>query len=403
MVTSINNSRTSILMSQEIGTNPINDTNRWQKIDNTTIRYISIADISTSIISSMVMGMLGAVLIDNTGLSTAIHEYGHGLLGFRSVYLYAPGQGPSYWIQGWENFNKIRTSKTLQEKLKSSWQWLQGKSSSNANGAAGWTRSGTKLGLSPLGRLLGTKGSDAWVSLCGPLAELIFDLSLVASGIALAKEHPIIGTSILATGVSLHSIHLSYPASPLKISNSGIAWKSLTTGNDFTNFSQKMHEITGRSAREIAVLVATLWAVSLPIIGMIGMPRFDSDLLNLKIDELFNQSLCITSLIMSFTTIFMDFGLTEMAKGPSHLDILLYAWKKQVRIYQSWPTAILLIVMVLFNCWAFSTLSYLAISALSVSGVLLMLITSTLVRAIRLSLQMQANALISHSSHNNLQ
>ncbi len=76
-------------------------------------------------------GAMSAIFARTTGLSTAIHEVvGHGLLGFKTVFQYAPGQGPNYWVLGWDNFKEMFKAGSFKEWVSDFFQWI---SASNAD------------------------------------------------------------------------------------------------------------------------------------------------------------------------------------------------------------------------------------------------------------------------------
>src|SRR5271155_581214 len=51
------------------------------------------------------IGAIAAVLASSTGVTVGLHEVvGHGYLGIELTK--QSGPAPTYWVQGWDNFNK---------------------------------------------------------------------------------------------------------------------------------------------------------------------------------------------------------------------------------------------------------------------------------------------------------
>jgi len=210
-------------------------------------------------------GAIGALFAHTTGLSTALHEVvGHGLLGFKTVYKYASGQGPHYWVLGWDNFREMFKAGSFKEWITDFFQWI---SSSNAKGIAGWANRGHPSGYTPAGQAMGTNGSSAWISLAGSLPGLALDSLAVVGGMCVRKRSPKVGSALVGMGLTDNLLSSVYPIDAALMSEAQLRDPHIP-GHDFANFAVRMSNILHVPAQAIAISTAAIWSGFVPLLAL---------------------------------------------------------------------------------------------------------------------------------------
>lgn len=207
------------------------------------------------------IGEITAVLAATTGATVGLHEVvGHGLLGIELTQ--QSGPAPTYWVLGWDNFNKIAHAGSFKDGIKAFFHWLFPLSDGPAAGATYWYPDQPN----GIGQAMGSDGRSAWVSVAGSLPGLALDSLSVVGGMYLRKRSPLLGNLMVAFGLTDNIINSGYPISAAMMSDSQIVNAS-KTGHDFANFAVKMSDITGIPAHDIAISTAVFWTAFVPILA----------------------------------------------------------------------------------------------------------------------------------------
>jgi hypothetical protein len=208
------------------------------------------------------IGGLAAILACTTGATVALHEVaGHGLLGIELTK--HSGRSPTYWVQGWDNFNKIGQANSFKEGLGAFFHWLFPFSDSGKFAGITYPSPHQPNGI---GESMGRNGRSAWISVAGSLPGLALDAFSVVGGMFLRKRSPVLGNLMVGFGLTNNMINASYPISAAMMSNSQLA-KNGAAGHDFANFALKMSGLTGIPARGIAVGAAAFWTAFIPMLA----------------------------------------------------------------------------------------------------------------------------------------
>jgi hypothetical protein len=113
------------------------------------------------------IGGIAAVLASTTGATVGLHEVaGHGHLGIELTK--QSGRAPTYWVHGWDNFNKIGQAGSFKEGLAAFFHWLFPFSDMppfavNPIPAAGLTHR-YRDQPNGIGHAMGYGGRSAWIS-----------------------------------------------------------------------------------------------------------------------------------------------------------------------------------------------------------------------------------------------
>ncbi len=214
------------------------------------------------------LGGLGlAIPINTTGAGTALHEVvGHGYLGNRLTNTYAHGQGPSYQVVGWDNLKNLGGAHSFKQGFIDFFRWI-GDYNPNHNGVDGTTNYGHPEHPNGIGEAMGTAGQSAWVSIAGPMPELVLDVLSVLVGMHLRRRSPALGSLLVSFGLVDHSINAYYCIDAARMSESHME-KAATQGHDFANFAVQMSHVTGLSAETIAITTASLWTAIVPLAAL---------------------------------------------------------------------------------------------------------------------------------------
>jgi hypothetical protein len=212
--------------------------------------------------TAMPVGGIAAALAATTGATVGLHEVvGHGLLGIELTQ--QSGPAPTYWVLGWDNFNKIAQAGSFKDGLIAFFHWLFPFSDNgDAAGLTYWYPDQPN----GIGQAMGSGGRSAWISVAGSLPGLALDSLSVVGGMYLRKRSPLLGNLIVAFGLTDNIINAAYPISAAMMSDSQIENAS-KAGHDFANFALKMSGITGIPAHDIAISTAVFWTAFVPILA----------------------------------------------------------------------------------------------------------------------------------------
>ena len=212
----------------------------------------------------MSMGGILAILGMTTGPLAALHEVvGHGLLGTELTQ--QSGPSPTYWIEGWDNFNKIRAADSFKEGLHAFFYWLTPWDWGTGSSAVGMTYHYPDQ-TNGIGQAMGTEGRDAWFSVAGSIPGLALDSLSVIGGMHLRKRSPVLGNLLVGFGLTDHLLTVSYPISAAMMSDSELK-ATQSSGHDFADFALKISDILGISAHDIALSTAVIWTAFVPLIA----------------------------------------------------------------------------------------------------------------------------------------
>lgn len=197
-------------------------------------------------------GLLGGILVRTSGLSSYIHEYyGHVCLGAQ---LTSNKVEYDVKIAAFEDFKNLSRIRSLWERVVLFFDFLLW-SGRYRSGQSGLT-SLQKTDPNALGKALGEQGREAWISLSGPLSELLLSTGLFVTGLAHLENRPFLASALASFGLKCWFDMLEYPwSSPISLAHSG----PLPPGDyphDFNNFAVKMSSITGMSQLSIADITA---------------------------------------------------------------------------------------------------------------------------------------------------
>jgi len=213
-------------------------------------------------VGGMMAGNLLSNLALSTGLTVGLHEVvGHGLLGIELTQ--QSGPSPTYQIDGWDNFNKIRAAGSFREGLSAFFHWL-----------VPWDQ-GSTAGVTyhypdqpnGIGQAMGTEGRDAWISVAGSIPGLALDSLSVIGGMHLRKRAPVLGSMLVGFGVTDHLMNAQYPITAAMMSDNELK-ANASSGHDFANFALQMSGCLGISAHDIAISTAVFWTAFVPIIAV---------------------------------------------------------------------------------------------------------------------------------------
>lgn len=213
-------------------------------------------------------GSIPALLYQSTGLDPGLHEVaGHVFLGFNQVLEYPKGSGPSFQVDGWDNFKALKDAPTFKQGIIELFRFLTGYDR-NHDGNAGVAYQGSNARLNNLGQKLGFEGSRAWISLAGSIPGLFFNTITVASGIKLFNRSPILAGTMITFGSVNHLSSSFYPISAAFMSKN-VLLQQAARGHDFASFAVRIGELTHVSPQKIAMGTAALWSAILPAIALI--------------------------------------------------------------------------------------------------------------------------------------
>lgn len=211
------------------------------------------------------VGMVAPWVCLNTGATVALHEVvGHGLLGSRLTHNYALGQGPHFWIGGFDAFNKIDDAHSANEGLQNFFSWLAFDHSQD--GVVGWASHGNGE-PNELGKSMGDNGTSAWVSIAGSIPGLLVNTLLVSVGMSIRHKHPNLALTLIIFGIENSIIEGVYAWTAVGMSDAQLR-VSAQQGHDFANFAVKMNAITGINSSVIAISTALFWTGIIPIIAL---------------------------------------------------------------------------------------------------------------------------------------
>lgn len=219
----------------------------------------------------MLTGIMGGDLLGNlietTGPAVAVHEFvGHALLGMEMTNRYAPGQGPTYQVDGWDNFQAIGKAGSFQDGLIAVLNWLSGYDT-YGDGASGKTYWGHPLGPNPIGKAMGPDGQSAWISIAGSLPMLAIDTLSAVGGVLLSRRSPTIGSMLATMGIVNSLGNSAYPISAALMSPAELQRPALA-GHDFANFANHMSPLLGMSAEAVAIATAAIWTPIVPLAAL---------------------------------------------------------------------------------------------------------------------------------------
>lgn len=221
---------------------------------------------SIKISTGSMIGISTCYFTGITGPETALHEHvGHGWLGYRLTYNYGPGEGPTFQVDGWDNFKQIFKAGTLSDTLKAIWEFLIG-NDINRDGASGvtWESPGTP---NALGNAMGNDGLSAWISISGSVPTLLLTSASVAGGVAVQDKHPISGSALMTFGLMQHLMSSQYSWSAAGMSESQMVSEA-AQGHDFANFALRIGKITGVGAKTVAMTTAAAWTLFVPLVAL---------------------------------------------------------------------------------------------------------------------------------------
>lgn len=201
-----------------------------------------------------------------SGLSVGLHEVvGHGLLGFRLTHSYPQGKGPTYQVDGWDNLQAIGKAENAADGFKAFGDWITGKDT-HGDGFAGWASLGEGT-PNALGKAMGPDGLSAWISITGSLPGLLLNTLSVAGGMKVKDSSPALGAALVTFGLSEHLMSSAYTWSAAAMSNAELQANAMT-GHDFANFAVRIGNMTGTSAKAVAVSTACVWTAFVPLVAI---------------------------------------------------------------------------------------------------------------------------------------
>lgn len=213
-----------------------------------------------------ISGMVGPYIYQNSGAAVALHEVvGHGLLGCRLTHNYAPGEGPEYWVGGFDSFDRMQHAHSARDGFNGFFAWIF-QDHANDDGAAGTTSHGNGE-PNALGRAMGEDGASAWISITGSIPGLFVSAMCVSFGMSIRKKHPALALSLIVFGLENSLVESTYAWTAASMSNSQLH-KNAQNGHDFANFAVRMSSITGLSPSLIAISTALFWTGFVPLIAL---------------------------------------------------------------------------------------------------------------------------------------
>jgi hypothetical protein len=209
-------------------------------------------------------GISASWLVENTGLSTALHEVvGHGYLGMRLTCDYPAGSGPSYWIAEFEKCQAIAKAGSPGAGIKAFFAWLF----VPTGDTAGLAYPGPEYHTNAFVDHIGHENASAWVSLSGSIPGLVVNTSAVIAGMLLRQKYPALGIGLTTFGLVNSCVAGAYACHAAFMSPTTLQ-ANATTGHDFANFAVQMSRVTGLHANLIAAGVALFWIGFIPIIAL---------------------------------------------------------------------------------------------------------------------------------------
>lgn len=212
------------------------------------------------------LGMYLSKYLTNTGVKHYIHEVlGHGLLG-TIPFNYDEAQVKMvYQIDGIDNFKQILRSKDFCDLRSHFEKWLNGYDfhQDKARGQF-WIppRHLNQIGLKVFKNL---KACEAWLSLCGSLSELIFDVAIGIKGLSEIKKRPFCGALMLTTSIQNHLRNSLYPIGAASFSNEKLLAMGNESGHDFASFANNVANLTDTYPKAVAEQTASIFLASLPL------------------------------------------------------------------------------------------------------------------------------------------
>lgn len=210
-------------------------------------------------------GVLGPCVAANTGASVALHEVvGHGLLGLTLTHNYASGDGPRYWVGGFDAFHRMENAHSVGGGLNGFFSWIF--ATHDRNGVNGTTSQGDGE-LNALGRAMGSSGNDAWVSITGSIPGLLLNTLFVSVGMSIRHKYPNIALALIIFGMENSVIEGTYAWTAAVMTPSQLR-ENAQNGHDFANFAIRMHEVTGLNSSLIAISTALFWTGFIPLVAL---------------------------------------------------------------------------------------------------------------------------------------
>jgi len=187
-------------------------------------------------------------------LSTLIHEaVGHCLLGYRLTHSYRSGEAPRFIIFPWMALREGGIK-----------EWIRWFVHSNSFVGLSSRENGT---VNALGSYLGIDKREAWISFSGSVPGFCMNVAAVSGGMALRKQAPGLGHSLLALGLTQHACD-SLSSWAAALMPRAMLVSSERPTNDFANFAARVGNLLSCSPKVVAIATAVMWTVSLPLMAL---------------------------------------------------------------------------------------------------------------------------------------
>ncbi len=218
---------------------------------------VSERQLSKNIMVGHPCGGISAVVLQTTGVSTAMHELGHQL-AYGMLY---HGDAPHVQVDGIDNFHAIKDNG-----INGFVRWIGGYDHNHDgnSGVTTWEEGGTP---NHAGKYLGDAGRSAAISVAGSIPALIFDTLAINQGLAIKRHHPVLGGALIGYGATNHLLASAYPIDAACMSHNQMH-NAAENGHDFANLAVQMHKITGVSTQALAIGTAVGWTLAVPLITL---------------------------------------------------------------------------------------------------------------------------------------
>jgi HD-GYP domain-containing protein (c-di-GMP phosphodiesterase class II) len=214
----------------------------------------------TNLFLGSAAGVFGGTLINSTKAPTVIHELGHKI----AVSPFLKNDNTTLQADVIDNFNKIKDADSTNEFFTALGDFFKGKDALNddLNGYFSWSTND----YNELGKEVSPEALSAISSISGCLPILVINSLFAYHGFKL--DNNFAKAAIAGIVLQLHLSATSYPMSAALKSSNELA--SYSGGHDFITFSNSMSEITGLSAKSIAIATVSVYAATVPIIAYMG-------------------------------------------------------------------------------------------------------------------------------------